>query len=75
MPSRCPSCGDMDYSDLGDMPCSCQMRWEPTVEDYCASGDHAYYGDDGPLPHGVGRCYCGKRTYPAGGAETIGGDK
>lgn len=73
MSSRCPLCGEMDYSDMGDMPCLCRRAWpagvelEQTVEEYCAAHDHAYYGDDGPPPHGVGRCYCGVRSYPPGG--------
>lgn len=35
----------------------------PTTEEYCAAGDHEYYGDDS----GRGRCYCGLREYPPGG--------
>ena len=33
---------------------------EPTIEDYCREGGHAYYGDE----YGQGRCYCGAETYP-----------
>lgn len=36
----------------------------PTDEDLCESDGHPYVGDDGA----VGRCYCGGRTYPAGGS-------
>lgn len=68
----CGACGEMDYSEWGDVPCACSLMAEqaapqPTVEDYCAAYDHAYYGDDGPPPHGIGRCYCGERSYPFGG--------
>lgn len=71
---RCGACGEMDYSEWGDMPCLCEQLARqsapgPTVEDYCAAGDHAYAGDDGPPPHGAGRCYCGERRYPHGGLE------
>lgn len=41
-------------------------QWDqeaPTEADYCAADGHVYYGDDS----GVGRCYCGARTYPVGG--------
>ena len=47
-----------------DGPCSDEPTSnEPTEEDYCAADGHAYEGDD----HGVGRCHCGRVTYPAGG--------
>lgn len=32
---------------------------EPTDEDYCAAGGHAFYVVDA----GVGRCYCGQVTW------------
>jgi hypothetical protein len=35
------------------------------VEDLCAAAGHKYYGDDS----GVGRCYCGAKTYPASDGE------
>lgn len=41
---------------------------QPTVADYCAQGQHAYYGDDA----GRGRCYCGHVEYPEGGPEPVG---
>lgn len=49
-----------------------QEQPQPTAEDYCAGDGHAYYGDDGPPPHGVGRCYCGAKSYPLGGGSTKG---
>lgn len=47
---------------------------EPTVEEYCAAGGHAYAGDDGPPPDGRGRCYCGQMDYPLGGPPPPPGD-
>ena len=38
---------------------------EPTTEDLCAQGGHAYAGDDA----GGGRCYCGQTEYPLGGSS------
>ena len=38
-------------------------RPEPTDEERCAAGGHVYHGDE----QGRGRCYCGERSYPAGG--------
>ena len=38
---------------------------EPTTEDLCAQGGHAYAGDDA----GRGRCYCGQTEYPLGGSS------
>lgn len=51
-----------------DGPCAIRadLQVEPTIEDYCASGDHGYAGDDGD----AGRCYCGHRSYPLGGPQT-----
>ena len=40
-------------------------RWWVGLIDGPAITSHAYYGDDGE----VGRCYCGRRTYPTGGRE------
>lgn len=40
-----------------------QSQGDPTVEEQCAARGHEYEGDD----CGVGRCYCGEVTYPAGG--------
>lgn len=48
-----------------DGPCVAESAPEPTVEDYCAEGGHAYAGDDS----GRGRCYCGARAFPPGGEE------
>lgn len=52
-----------------DGPCAdAPLPLEPTIEDYCAMGGHAYAGDDGDGSEGtMGRCYCGAQTYPAGG--------
>jgi hypothetical protein len=48
------ACGDhWDGLDHDEPP-------QPTVEEYCAGGGHAYAGDDGDR----GRCYCGQRQYP-----------
>jgi hypothetical protein len=64
--TRCPRCGD-----INELPrCGCddfpEPRPHPPEADYCAGGGHAYHGDDA----GMGRCYCGQRTYPAGGPTT-----
>lgn len=49
-----------------DGPCAYEPpEPEPTEEDYCAGMGHPYYGDDA----GMGRCYCGAKTYPLGGPE------
>ena len=49
-----------------DGPCATEPPEQgPTEADYCASDGHAYYGDDS----GLGRCYCGHRTYPEGGPD------
>jgi hypothetical protein len=55
---------------------------EPTVDEYCAAQGHPLYGVDySPGAGGVGRCYCGAKTYPeaereemlvAGAAEGMG---
>lgn len=56
---------------------ACRDHWDgfshdeppqPTVEEYCADGGHAYYGDDQMDEETIlGRCYCGHSTYPPGG--------
>lgn len=57
----------------GHLPEPPPFRSGPTIEEECAGHGHAYYGDDGPPPHGEGRCYCGQRTYPFGGPTIEGG--
>jgi len=45
----CSLCGEMDYSDVGDMPCRCNYP-EPgpswTIEGECAHHGHVYDGDE-----------------------------
>lgn len=78
MPTRCTSCGDMDYSDLGDMPCWCRFQAGdqygpkppgPTIEDlcephpfHCCKSDPRDATDDELAT--LGTCYCGKVSYP-----------
>jgi len=42
-----------------------ELEWEPTDEEICAGTGHKYDGDD----EEGGRCYCGKKRYPAGGPQ------
>jgi hypothetical protein len=65
---NCPLCGDEEHL------CQCSIEPPrppaPTIEDYCSSEGHPYYGDDGPVHSDlalIGRCYCGTRLWPAGG--------
>jgi hypothetical protein len=55
----CPLCG---IESSAGCRCADGHPPEPTIGDYCAADGHVYVGDDA----GVGRCYCGARTYPAG---------
>ena len=62
----CNACGEMDYSEWGDMPCACGRGPEqpqPSADEECDGRGHPYYGDDGEM----GRCWCGSQTYPVGG--------
>lgn len=63
----CPTCGD-PFDTGPDLCARCLSlaQPEPTVEDYCEAGGHAYAGDDGD----AGRCYCGRRLYPLGGPNS-----
>ena len=61
--------GRCSHAECGAWPYDIEPQPpQPTVEDYCAAGQHAYAGDDGAQEHGGrGRCYCGQREYPWGG--------
>lgn len=77
MPARCTSCGEMDYSDLGDIGCFCSTQdlyrndapQLPTIEEMCDPHPfHCCKGDPrGASPEDLltlGTCYCGAQSYP-----------
>lgn len=55
--------GTCTHAECAAWPMPVETAPVPTIEDYCASADHAYHGNDA----GRGRCYCGQREYPEGG--------
>ena len=67
----CDLCGD----DLSHCRCFDLAPQRPPVEDECGSTGHAYHGDEWETTEQsirqagdtAGRCYCGRRRYPAGG--------